>query len=74
MREAIEKFRAAIHAAGLEPPDVIDPGKLHRFSTNGKASEDIEGEHIPVHTLNTYARSFAEGIRCGRITVGSLHA
>ena len=36
----IEQFRAAIHAAGLEPPDVIEPGKLHRFSTNGKGDDD----------------------------------
>lgn len=31
--------------------------------------EDIEGGHIPVVTLNAYARSFAESIRTGRITV-----
>lgn len=34
--------------------------------------EDIEGivgEHIPVVALNAYAKSFAEGIRVGRIKV-----
>lgn len=31
--------------------------------------EDIEGGHIPMVTLNAYARSFAEGIRTGRIKV-----
>jgi putative DNA primase/helicase len=41
MREHIEQFRAAIHNAGLTPPDVIEPdGKLHRFASNGKPSDD----------------------------------
>jgi putative DNA primase/helicase len=41
MREAIEQFRAAIHSAGLNPPEVIEPnGKLHRFASNGKPSDD----------------------------------
>jgi len=41
MREAIEQFRAAIHNAGLTPPDVIEPdGRLHRFAANGKRSDD----------------------------------
>jgi len=39
MSDAIEMFRAAIAAAGLEPPDVIEPGRLHRFSTNGKRGD-----------------------------------
>jgi putative DNA primase/helicase len=37
---AAEQFRAAIRATGIEPPEVIEPGKLHRFSTNGKRSDD----------------------------------
>src|ERR1700704_3005947 len=41
MREAIEQFRAAIYSIGLTPPDVIEPdGKLHRFASNGKRSDD----------------------------------
>ena len=41
MREAIEQFRAAIHSAGLNPPEVIEPnGKLHRFASTGKPSDD----------------------------------
>lgn len=41
MREAIEQFRAAIHNAGLTPPEVIEPdGRLHRFAANGKRSDD----------------------------------
>ena len=30
---ALAQFRAAIHAAGLTPPDVIEPGKICRFPT-----------------------------------------
>jgi putative DNA primase/helicase len=38
---AAEKFKAAIAAAGLTPPDAIKgDGKLHRFSSNGKKSDD----------------------------------
>lgn len=35
-----EAFSAAIAAAGLTPPDEIVAGKLTRFSTNGKRSDD----------------------------------
>jgi hypothetical protein len=40
MNDAIEQFRSAIRSAGLKPPEVIEPGKLHRFPTNGKRSDD----------------------------------
>src|SRR2546423_13072220 len=41
MREAIEQSRGAIFSAGLTPPEVIEPnGKLHRFASNGKPSDD----------------------------------
>ncbi len=41
MRESIEQFRAAIHNAGLTPPEVIEPdGRLHRFASNGKRGDD----------------------------------
>jgi phage/plasmid primase-like uncharacterized protein len=35
-----EEFRAAIAALGWTPPDYIEPGKLYRFSTNGKRGDD----------------------------------
>ena len=39
--QLIEQFRAAIHKAGLRAPAVIEPdGKLHRFASNGKRSDD----------------------------------
>lgn len=41
MREPTEEFRAAIQSAGLNPPEVVEPdGKLHRFASNGKPSDD----------------------------------
>lgn len=39
--QPIEQFRAAMLAAGLAPPDeIVADGRLHRFSTNGKAKDD----------------------------------
>ena len=36
-----QAFQAAIAAAGLTPPDtIIADGKIHRFTTNGKRSDD----------------------------------
>ena len=41
MTNPIEQFRDAIKAAGLTPPDtIIDDGKIHRFSTNGRRGDD----------------------------------
>ena len=41
MNDPIEQFSDAIRSAGLPPPDtIIDDGAIHRFSTNGKPSDD----------------------------------
>lgn len=41
MSDPVEEFRAAIHSAGLNPPEVIAPdGKLHRFASNGQRGDD----------------------------------
>ncbi len=41
MSDPIDLFRQAIGAAGLDAPDTIHPdGAIHRFSTNGKRSDD----------------------------------
>ena len=41
MSDPTEQFRAAILAAGLPPPDeIVVDGRLHRFSTNGRAKDD----------------------------------
>ncbi len=51
--QGVEGIDAATFRTLLSPEDI----------------EDIEGGHIPMVTLNAYAKSFAEGIRTGRITV-----
>ena len=43
MIDALSQFRDAIRATGLEPPDVIEPGKLHRFPGVGKCNGNTAG-------------------------------
>jgi putative DNA primase/helicase len=43
MNDALSQFRDAIRAAGLEPPDVIEPGTLHRFPGVGKRNGNTAG-------------------------------
>lgn len=43
MNDALSQFRNAIQATGLEPPDVIEPGKLHRFPGVGKHNGNTAG-------------------------------
>ena len=38
--DGIEEFKGAMRAHGLNPPEIIEPGKLHRFATNGKRHDD----------------------------------
>ena len=41
MLDALSQFRDAIQAAGLTPPEMIEPdGGLHRFASNGKRTDD----------------------------------
>ncbi len=40
MVNAIESFKAAIQTQGLQPPDTIQPGKMHRFPGYGKKRGD----------------------------------
>ena len=37
------EFREAISAAGMIPPDIIEPGKLHRFPGIGKKQSNVSG-------------------------------
>ena len=39
----MQEFKNAIREAGLEPPDIITPGKLHRFQGIGKRSGNNAG-------------------------------
>ncbi|MGA7800151.1 MAG: DNA primase, partial [Gammaproteobacteria bacterium] len=43
MSDAISQFREAMRAAGLEPPEVLEPGKLHRFPGIGKHNGNTAG-------------------------------
>ena len=43
MNNAISQFRDAMRSAGMEPPDVIEPGKLHRFPGAGKRPANRAG-------------------------------
>ncbi len=43
MNDAISQFRDAMRAAGLEPPDVIEPGSLQRFPGIGKRASNTAG-------------------------------
>ncbi len=43
MNDSLYQFCEAIRAAGLEPPDVIEPGKIHRFPGYGKGSSNRAG-------------------------------
>ncbi len=39
MREAADNFRSAILAALGHAPELIEPGRIHRFSTSGRVSD-----------------------------------
>jgi len=39
----VEQFRDAIRAAGLTPPDMIEPGRVHRFPGIGKGKGNKAG-------------------------------
>ena len=38
-----ESFHDAIRAAGLIPPDVIEPGRFYRFNGDGKRNGNTAG-------------------------------
>jgi len=41
--DAVSAFRDAIRAAGLSPPDTLEPGRFHRFPGEGKANGNKAG-------------------------------
>jgi len=43
MNNATPQFRDAMRAAGMAPPDVIEPGKMHRFPGAGKGPANRAG-------------------------------
>lgn len=71
MSDATELFRQAIAANGIEPPDTIhDDGAIHRFSTNGKRSDDsgyyvFHGDGIPAGAFGCW-RAGLTSTWCGK--------
>lgn len=49
MTEALVQFRDAIRSTGLEPPDAIKPGKVHRFPGAGKGPSNRAGWCLLFH-------------------------
>jgi putative DNA primase/helicase len=65
--DPIESFRAAIAAAGLTQPDrIIADGEIHRFASNGKASDHAGwyvfylGDHIPAGAFGCWRANISE--------------
>lgn len=57
MHDAIEQFRDAIRSAGLNPPEVIEAGKLHRFRVEGDKPGTKNGWYV-LHPDGLPAGSF----------------
>ena len=64
-----DQFREAIRSAGLEPPDIIKAdGKLRRFASNGKRSDDagryvLHGDGIPAGAFGDWRTGISESWR-----------
>ena len=43
MIDTTDQFKQAIQAAGLTPPDTIEPGRIHRFPGAGKGRGNTAG-------------------------------
>jgi len=71
MADPIEQFRSAIAAAGLPPPDTINAdGVIHRFSTNGKRSDDsgwyaLHLDGVPAGSFGCWRAGFTQNW-CGK--------
>jgi len=63
---ATEQFRDAIAAVGLRPPDpILADGKLHRFSTNSRGSDDagwyvFHGDGVPAGQFGDWRTGVSE--------------
>src|SRR5580704_8391131 len=69
MSSPAEQFRAAIRNAGITPPTAIIPdGKLHRFASNGKPSDDagwyvFYGDGIPAGAFGDFRSDLSSAWR-----------
>lgn len=61
-----DRFRGAILSAGIVPPEVIEAdGKLHRFASNGKRSDDagwyvLHADGIPAGSFGDWRTGISE--------------
>src|SRR5471030_562776 len=66
---AVDQFRSAIEAAGLTPPDVIEAdGRLRRFASNGRKSDDagwyvLHDDGIPAGTFGDHRTGYTQNWR-----------
>ncbi len=69
MHDAADRFRAALRAAGLNPPDRIEAdGKLRRFASSGKRGDDagwyvLHGDGIPAGAFGCWRSGISESWR-----------
>lgn len=58
-------FQEAIRSAGLEPPEVIADGHLHRFASNGKRGDEagwyvLHGDGVPAGVFGNWRTGFTQ--------------
>ena len=64
MNHYIDQFRRVIEAAGLSAPsEILDDGKLHRYSTNGRRDDDsgwyvLHSDGIPAGSFGCWRSGF----------------
>lgn len=71
MMDSIPAFLGAIRASGLEPPSVVEPGRLHRFPGIGKRSSNRAGwcllfEDGRGGSFGDWSSGFSENWQAGR--------
>mgnify|MGYP000883635584 CR=1 FL=1 len=65
----IQQFRHAIQAAGLTPPETIQPdGKLRRFASNGRRNDDagwylLHGDGVPAGSFGDWRTGLMQSWR-----------
>ena len=60
----IENFRAAMVNHGLIPPNYIEPGKMHRFPTNGRKSDSSGWCRLYLDGKAGVFGDFRQGLTC----------
>ncbi len=58
-------FQEAIRSAGLEPPEIVADGRLHRFASNGKRGDEagwyvLHGDGVPAGVFGNWRTGFTQ--------------